>query len=71
MLKNFEEKITYAVEKVKTLKEEKSALERRIQELEEIVTSKDQEIERLTAEKSAIKQQIENLFTELESIEVK
>ncbi len=71
MLKTFEEKITYAVEKVKILKEEKSSLEKRIGELESIIGSKDQEIEKLTSERVNIKAQIEDLFNELESIELK
>ncbi len=71
MLKTFEEKITYAVEKVKILKEEKSGLEKRIGELESIIDSKNQEIEKLTSERVNIKSQIEDLFNELESIELK
>ena len=68
MLKTFEEKITYAVEKVKMLKEDKVKLEKRIEELEDIIKSKDREIDKLTGEKSAIRTQIEDLFHELDSI---
>jgi prefoldin subunit 5 len=71
MLQTFEEKITYAIEKIKSLKEENAALEKRIGELEDLVRSRDQEVERLVAEKSAIKSQIESLFNELETIELK
>lgn len=71
MLKTFEEKIAFAVEKVKTLKEEKNNLEKRIQELEGALRLKDQEIERLNGEKGSIKKQIEGLLGELESIELK
>lgn len=71
MLKTFEEKITYAIEKVKQLKEEKFALEKKIEELEDVISVKDQEIEKLTLEKAAVKAQIEDLFNELESIELK
>lgn len=71
MLKTFEEKLTYAIEKVKTLKEEKNNLEREIEGLRDSLRLKDQEIERLTLERSTIKAQIEDLFNELESIELK
>ena len=71
MLKTFEEKLTYAIEKVKTLKEEKNNLEREIEGLRDSLRLKDQEIERLTLERSTIKTQIEDLFNELESIELK
>lgn len=69
ILKAFEEKISIAVQKVKTLKEEKDKLENRVKELEGIIKAKDVEIERLSAEKTAIKSQIEKLLSELESIE--
>lgn len=71
VFKSFEEKIAYAVEKIKTLKDEKTGLEKRIAELEDLMNSKDQEIDKLKAEKTAIKGQIENLFNELESIGLK
>ncbi|MBI5213091.1 MAG: hypothetical protein HY957_06930, partial [Nitrospirae bacterium] len=58
ILKTFEEKITYAVEKVKALKEEKYNLEKRIEELEDAVRSKDLEIEHLVMEKASVKGQI-------------
>lgn len=69
ILKAFEEKISIAVQKVKTLKEEKDRLENRIKELEGIIKTKDTEIEKLSLEKTAIKNQIEKLLSELESIE--
>lgn len=71
VFKSFEEKIAYAVEKIKILKDEKTGLEKRIAELEDMMNSKDQEIDKLKAEKTAIKGQIENLFNELESIGLK
>lgn len=70
ILKAFEEKISIAVQKVKTLKEEKDKLENKIKELEGIIKIKDTEIEKLSLEKTAIKNQIEKLLSELESIEV-
>ncbi len=70
-LRTFEEKIAVAVEKVRTLKEEKNSLERRVEELEDALRLKDMEIERLTLEKSAVKSQIEDLLNELESIGMK
>ena len=71
LLKTFEEKIAYAVEKVKALKEEKNNLEKKIRELENIIKSKDHEIEKITYEKTAVKTQIEALLKELDSIELK
>jgi chromosome segregation ATPase len=71
LLKTFEEKIAYAVEKVKALKEEKNNLEKKIRELENIIKSKDHEIEKITSEKTAVKTQIEALLKELDSIELK
>lgn len=69
-LKNLEDKITGAIEKVKTLKEEKTTLERRIKELELRLKEKDIEIESLKAEKTAIKSQVEGLLDELDTLEV-
>ena len=71
MLKTFEEKITYAIEKIKILKEEKGGLERKIEELKDMIDSKNQEIERLNVERTSIKTQLEDLFNELESIDLK
>jgi FtsZ-binding cell division protein ZapB len=71
LLKTFEEKIAYAVEKVKALKEEKNNLEKKIRELENIIKSKDHEIEKITSEKTAVKTHIEALLKELDSIELK
>lgn len=68
-LKNLEEKITAAIEKVKVLKEEKLVIERRAKELEAKLAAKDQEIEKIQAEKTAIKNQVEGLLNELENIE--
>lgn len=70
ILKAFEEKISIAVQKVKTLKEEKDKLENKIKELEGIIKIKDTEIEKLSLEKTAIKNQIEKLLSELESIQI-
>ncbi len=69
-LKNLEEKITTVVERVKALKEEKSALEKKILELEGLLNEKNRTIESLTAEKTSIKTQVEDLLTELETIEI-
>lgn len=71
VLKTFDEKIAIAVEKVRSLKEEKEKLERRVKELEDAIRLKDMEIERLGREKSSIKNQIEDLLNELETIELK
>lgn len=69
-LKNLEDKITGAIEKVKALKEEKATLERRIKELEARLADKDSEIEKLQTEKAAIKNQVEGLLNELDTLEV-
>lgn len=69
-LKNLEDKITGAIEKVKTLKEEKAAFELRIKELEAKLSDKDHEIEKLQTEKTAIKSQVEGLLNELDALEV-
>lgn len=70
-LKTFEEKITYAVEKIKILKEEKNSLEKKVAEFDSVIRQKEQEIERLASEKTYIKTQLEDLFNELDSIELK
>lgn len=69
-LKVFEEKIAYAIEKIKNLKDEKAALENRIAELEMIIKQKDAEIENLNEDKYKIKGQIENLVRELDNIQL-
>ncbi len=69
-LKNLDEKITNAVNRVKALKEEKVLLERRIKDLEAQLDQKNVEIEKLSSEKIAIKSQVEDLLNELETIEL-
>lgn len=69
-LKNLEEKITAAVEKVKALKEEKNLLERKIRDLETLLNEKNREIETLRSEKSSIGNQLQELLSELETIEI-
>jgi septal ring factor EnvC (AmiA/AmiB activator) len=68
-LKNLEEKITAAVERVKALKEEKTMLERKVRDLETLLNEKSQEIEALRSEKSSIGNQIAELLSELEAME--
>ena len=69
-LKNLEEKINAAVDRVKALKEEKSLLEKRIRDLETVIGDRDREIEGLKTEKSSIGSQIQELLNELDTIEV-
>jgi chromosome segregation ATPase len=69
-LKNLEEKITAAVEKVKALKEEKNLLETKIRDLENLLNEKNREIETLRSEKSSIGNQLQELLSELETIEI-
>jgi chromosome segregation ATPase len=68
-LKNLEEKIATAVERVKALKEEKTNLERKIRDLEALLNEKSQEVEAMKSEKSSIGNQLEELLKELETIE--
>ena len=69
-LKNLEEKITVAVERVKALKEEKNLLEKKIKELETILNEKNQEIEWMRSEKNSIGNQLEELLQELDTLEI-
>lgn len=66
-----EEKIAQAIEKVRSLKEEKTAVEKKNRDLEEMLRAKDQEIERLSLERTAVKTQIEDLLRELGNFELK
>jgi hypothetical protein len=68
-LKNLEDKISIAIERVKTLKEEKGLTDRRIKELERLLDEKNQENELLRAEKNLIKSQLEALLSEIETLE--
>jgi chromosome segregation ATPase len=69
-LKNLEEKIAAAVDRVKALKEEKISLEKKIREMEAVLNDKNQEIEMLRNEKTNIKSQVEELLEELETLEI-
>ncbi len=69
-LKNLEEKIAAAIERVKALKEEKLLLERNIRDLEALLEEKNREVEMLKSEKSSIGRQLEELLNELENIEM-
>ncbi len=68
-LKNLESQILTAIEKIRDLKEAKTALERRTRELEALVNQKNEEILTLTGEKNSIKAQIESLLAELQDLE--
>ena len=68
-LKNLEDKISLAIERVKTLKEEKGLTDRRIKELERLLDEKNQENELLRAEKNLVKSQLEALLSEIETLE--
>lgn len=69
-LKTLEDKIANAIDKVKTLKEEKMITERRIQELEGLLNEKNIEIEQLKTERNLVKSQLEALLNEIEALEV-
>jgi len=68
-LKNLEDKISVAIERVKTLKEEKGLTDKRIKDLERLLDDKNQEVEALRAEKNQIKGQLEALLSEIETLE--
>ena len=68
-LKNLDEKITAAIERVKTLKEDKAVTDKKIKELERLLDEKSQEVEQFRTEKNIIKSQLEALLTEIESLE--
>ena len=68
-LKDLDGKIVEAIVKVKTLKEEKAALEVRVKELEKLLAEKDSAIDDLSSEKVDIRGQLTDLLDELESIE--
>lgn len=68
MPNSIEQKIAQAVEKVKSLKEEKEALEKRVSELETELRQKDSEIAALADEKAGVKHQIETLLDEIDNL---
>jgi predicted nucleic acid-binding Zn-ribbon protein len=67
-LKNLEDKITTAIERVKTLKEEKLIMQKKMKELEGLLDEKNEEIEQIRYEKNTIRNQIESLLDELETL---
>ena len=69
-LKNLEDKIATAIDRVKTLKEEKAVTDRKMRDLEDMLNEKNQELEQLKAEKNLLKVQLETLLSELEGIGV-
>lgn len=71
IVKALEEKISFVVEKVKELKEEKRMLQQKIIQLEDIIKSKDKEIEQLNTEKVMVKGQLEDLLKELDSMDLR
>ena len=68
-LRNLEDKINAAVERVKALKEEKVQLEHKISDLQNLLNEKNIEIEALKSEKTSIGSQIQELLDELDTIE--
>jgi chromosome segregation ATPase len=69
-LKSLEDKIATAIERVKTLKEEKAIIEKRVKELESLLNEKNQEMEQLKTEKNMIKGQLESLLREIDTLEI-
>lgn len=62
-------KLALVIEKVKSLKEEKTRLEARVHELESYLTEKDEELRMASSDKISIRDQITDLLNELEAIE--
>ena len=62
-------KLALVIEKVKTLKQEKTNLETRVMELESRLAEKDEELSMASSDKLSIKDQITVLLNELETIE--
>lgn len=69
-LKDLDEKITSAINKVKALKAENTTLRTKMAELQQAVSDKDLQLEGLSSEKSDVRGQIEALLEELETIEI-
>jgi len=69
-LRSLEDKISVAIERVKTLKEEKSLTDKKIRDLERMLDEKNQEVELLRSEKNLIKSQLEALLGEIETLEL-
>lgn len=69
-LRSLEDKISVAIERVKTLKEEKTLTDRKLKELERILDEKNVELEQLRADKNLIKSQLEALLGEIETLEL-
>lgn len=69
-LKNLEDKISAAIDKVKSLKEEKGDLLLKLKEYEDLIREKNGELDRLSAERDSIRSQVEELLSELESLGV-
>lgn len=70
MFNTFDQKISFAVEKIKALKEEHNKLAKRITELEDIIRTRDSEIDKITKERNSSRNQIEMILSELEAIEL-
>ena len=68
-LKELDGKIANAINKVKTLKDEKASLKRQVEELQSRLIEKEEEIRSLSEDKTTIKDQITDLLNELETIE--
>lgn len=69
-LKGLDEQISGAINKVKSLKEDKLVLEQRVKDLEARLNEKEQEVLRLSSDKAVIKNQIEELLGELDTLDV-
>jgi chromosome segregation ATPase len=68
-LKELDTKIANAINKVKTLKDENSALKQQVEELQGRLIEKDEEIRGLSEDNLSIKDQINDLLNELDTIE--
>jgi len=62
-------KLSLVIEKVKSLKQEKTTLEQRVRQLESRLAEKDEELRAVSSDKLSIRDQITDLLNELETIE--
>lgn len=68
-VKELNNKLALVIDKVKSLKQEKTNLEERVRELESRLAEKDEELRTVSSDKLSIKDQITDLLNELETIE--
>lgn len=68
-ISDLKNKLSLVIDKVKSLKDEKTRLEAKVEELEGLLKSKEDELIEASSDKINIKDQISELLDELEAIE--